>query len=58
MAEKKDKVFVMRMSDAIKSALAELAQGDGISMAGYIEKAIERDLRKREKKTVKKEIVL
>lgn len=47
MAEKKDRVFITRMSERIKQALAKLAQGDGVSMAQYVEKLIERDLKRK-----------
>ena len=47
MADKKDQVFITRMSERIKQALAKLAQGDGVSMAQYVEKLIERDLKRK-----------
>jgi len=44
--EKKNAVFIARLTNRIKNALSELATNSGQSMSEYVEKLIEREHRK------------
>lgn len=45
--QKKDQILIARVSGQVKSKLAQLAQGDGVSMGEYLARLIERDAKKR-----------
>ena len=45
--QKKDKILIARVTDQVKTKLTELAQGDGVSMAEYIARLIERDAKRK-----------
>jgi len=50
MEKKKDQILIARVTAPIKSSLSQLAQGDGLSMAEYIARLIEREAKKRLRK--------
>lgn len=49
--QKKDQILIARVTDQVKSKLAQLAQGDGVSMGEYLARLIERDAKRRLKNT-------